>query len=161
MKNKISYCSQKQLVNFNNYAASCYDCIILNLANLIRQKKGLHRSIVFVHASTLEEARFKLKTALRVSEDFYQHCEVFPIYCTGQGRQTNSFYNDNTTPEELICLMQEDAQLWSDLLWPTVMQSARPGPALVVNQSNNKTDTEIQYKKLYTLHETLGHLKAP
>eukprot|EP00957_Ditylum_brightwellii_P184158 14027031-Ditylum_brightwellii.AAC.1 len=25
--------------------------------------------------------------------------------------QTNNFYNDNTTPEELICLIQEDAQL--------------------------------------------------
>eukprot|EP00957_Ditylum_brightwellii_P146463 11151274-Ditylum_brightwellii.AAC.1 len=81
--------------------------------------------------------------------------------------------------------MQEDAQLWSDLLWLAgdlleldkcsyhfiwyvflndgmlVMQAARPGPALVVNQSNNKTDTEIKYKNPYTLHETLGHLKAP
>eukprot|EP00957_Ditylum_brightwellii_P198031 15087724-Ditylum_brightwellii.AAC.1 len=41
------------------------------------------------------------------------------------------------------------------------MQSVRPGPVLVVNQSNNKTDTAIKYKSLYTPHETLGHLKAP
>eukprot|EP00957_Ditylum_brightwellii_P092162 7016431-Ditylum_brightwellii.AAC.1 len=40
------------------------------------------------------------------------------------------------------------------------MQSTWPGPALVVNQSNNKTDTEIQYKNPYTPHATLGHLKA-
>eukprot|EP00957_Ditylum_brightwellii_P062233 4722663-Ditylum_brightwellii.AAC.1 len=33
--------------------------------------------------------------------------------------QTNDFYNENATPEELICLMQEDDQLWSDLLWLT------------------------------------------
>eukprot|EP00957_Ditylum_brightwellii_P001945 149609-Ditylum_brightwellii.AAC.1 len=84
MKNKISYCSRKPLVNFDNDAASCYDCIILNLASLVGQKKGLHRNITFAHASTLEEARFKLKTALGVSEDFYQHCEAFPIYGTGQ-----------------------------------------------------------------------------
>eukprot|EP00957_Ditylum_brightwellii_P020088 1515644-Ditylum_brightwellii.AAC.1 len=41
------------------------------------------------------------------------------------------------------------------------MQSTRPDPALVVKQSNNKTDTEIQYKNPYTPHATLGHLKAP
>eukprot|EP00957_Ditylum_brightwellii_P049151 3729125-Ditylum_brightwellii.AAC.1 len=85
MENEISYCSQKLLVNFDNDAASCYDCIIPNLANLVGQKKGLHRNIMFVHSSTLEETRFKLKMALRVSEDFYQHCEVFPIYSTAQG----------------------------------------------------------------------------
>eukprot|EP00957_Ditylum_brightwellii_P179182 13650968-Ditylum_brightwellii.AAC.1 len=56
MKNEISYCSGKPLVNFDNNAASCYDCIIPNLANLVGHKKGLHRNITFVHASTLEEA---------------------------------------------------------------------------------------------------------
>eukprot|EP00957_Ditylum_brightwellii_P168053 12793520-Ditylum_brightwellii.AAC.1 len=133
--------------------------IIPNLANLAGQNKGLHRNITFVHASTLEEVRFKLKTALGVSEDYYQHCEAFLIYGTGQGSanlptiwriisstlfnihnelsngatfsdtiqeeevhitlvgfvndvtgQTNNFYNENATPEELIHLMQEDAQ---------------------------------------------------
>eukprot|EP00957_Ditylum_brightwellii_P070228 5335119-Ditylum_brightwellii.AAC.1 len=56
MKNEISYCSQKPLVNFVNDAALCYDCIIPNLANIIGRKKGLHRNIMFVHASTWEKA---------------------------------------------------------------------------------------------------------
>ena len=160
MKNEISYCSQKLLVNFDNNAALCYDRIIPNLANLIGQKKGLHRNITFVHASTLAEAKFKLKTALGLSKDYYQHYEAFLIYDTGQGStnlptiwliisstlfnihkelsngatfsdtiqevevhitlvgcaddvtgQTNDFYNKNATPEELIHLMQEDAQV--------------------------------------------------
>eukprot|EP00957_Ditylum_brightwellii_P099593 7586190-Ditylum_brightwellii.AAC.1 len=64
MKNKISHCSQKPLVNSDNDAAACYDRIILNAANLIRRKKGLHRNIAFVHAKTVAEAKFKLKTAL-------------------------------------------------------------------------------------------------
>eukprot|EP00957_Ditylum_brightwellii_P012781 966425-Ditylum_brightwellii.AAC.1 len=85
MKNEISYCSQKLLINFDNDAASCYDHIILNLANLIRRKKELNRNIMFVHTSTLEEGRFKLKTSSGVSKDFYQHCEAFLIYSTGQG----------------------------------------------------------------------------
>eukprot|EP00957_Ditylum_brightwellii_P168645 12836166-Ditylum_brightwellii.AAC.1 len=82
--------------------------------------------------------------ALGVSNDYYQHCEVFPIYDTGQGStnlptiwlimsstlfdiheelsngatfsdtiqevEKNDFYNESVTPEELIHLMQEDAQ---------------------------------------------------
>eukprot|EP00957_Ditylum_brightwellii_P085865 6532291-Ditylum_brightwellii.AAC.1 len=94
-----------------------------------------------------------------VSNDYYQHRKMFPIYGTGQGSttlltiwliisstlfgiheelsngatfsdtlqeievhitlvgfvdditgQTNNFYNKDVTPEELIHLMQEDAQ---------------------------------------------------
>eukprot|EP00957_Ditylum_brightwellii_P122831 9366730-Ditylum_brightwellii.AAC.1 len=33
----------------------------------------------------MAEAKFKLKTALWVSNDYYQHCEAFPIYGRGQG----------------------------------------------------------------------------
>ena len=31
------------------------------------------------------EAKFKLKTALGVSDDYYQNCKMFPIFGTGQG----------------------------------------------------------------------------
>eukprot|EP00957_Ditylum_brightwellii_P200067 15251766-Ditylum_brightwellii.AAC.1 len=64
MKNGISHCSCKSLVNFDSNAAACYNRIIPNVANLIGRKKGLHRNITFVCATTLEEAKFKLKTAL-------------------------------------------------------------------------------------------------
>eukprot|EP00957_Ditylum_brightwellii_P164203 12501965-Ditylum_brightwellii.AAC.1 len=64
MKNDISHCSRKSLVNSDNNAAACYNRIISNIANLIGRKKGLHRNITFVHSTTLEEAKFKLKTAL-------------------------------------------------------------------------------------------------
>eukprot|EP00957_Ditylum_brightwellii_P124685 9503769-Ditylum_brightwellii.AAC.1 len=84
LKNDISWCSRKALINFDNKAASCYDRIILNLANLIGQKKGLHCSITFVHVTTLADAKFKLKTALGVIDDFYQNYQAFPIYDTGQ-----------------------------------------------------------------------------
>eukprot|EP00957_Ditylum_brightwellii_P080812 6147468-Ditylum_brightwellii.AAC.1 len=64
IKNSITRCSRKLLVSFDNDAALCYGRIIPNLANLIGKKKGLHHNITFVHANTLEEAKFKLKTAL-------------------------------------------------------------------------------------------------
>eukprot|EP00957_Ditylum_brightwellii_P151986 11573629-Ditylum_brightwellii.AAC.1 len=40
LKNDISRCSRKALINFDNNAASCYTWIIPNLANLIGRKKG-------------------------------------------------------------------------------------------------------------------------
>eukprot|EP00957_Ditylum_brightwellii_P045365 3438526-Ditylum_brightwellii.AAC.1 len=89
LKYDISYMSRKDLVNFDNDAASCYDMIIPGLASLIEQKKGLHRNVEFVHAKTLEEAKFKLCTVLGVGEEFYQHCQAFLSYGTGQG-STNS-----------------------------------------------------------------------
>ena len=42
IKNNITRCSRKPLVNFDNDATLYYNRIILNLANLIRKKKGLH-----------------------------------------------------------------------------------------------------------------------
>eukprot|EP00957_Ditylum_brightwellii_P117231 8940753-Ditylum_brightwellii.AAC.1 len=64
LKNSISRCSRKVLINFDNNATSCYGWIIPNLVNLIGQKKGLHCNITFVRMNILAEAKFKLKTAL-------------------------------------------------------------------------------------------------
>eukprot|EP00957_Ditylum_brightwellii_P060107 4564594-Ditylum_brightwellii.AAC.1 len=63
-KADISWCSRKALLNFDNDAASCYDRIVSNLANLIGTKKGLHHNITCVHAKMLSEAKYKLKTTL-------------------------------------------------------------------------------------------------
>ena len=41
--------------------------------------------MVFIHAKTLEETKYKLKTSLGISNDFYPNCQAFPIYGTGQG----------------------------------------------------------------------------
>eukprot|EP00957_Ditylum_brightwellii_P209876 15363668-Ditylum_brightwellii.AAC.1 len=70
LKNNISQCSRKALINFNNNAASCYDRIISNIANLIVQKKELHYNVTVVHATILADAKPKLKSALGISEDF-------------------------------------------------------------------------------------------
>ncbi len=85
LKNDIAYASRKALINFDNDATSCYDRIIPALASLLGRHHGLHRNIVFVHARTLKEAKYKLKTVLGVSDEYYSHCEFFPIYGTGQG----------------------------------------------------------------------------
>eukprot|EP00957_Ditylum_brightwellii_P095395 7266294-Ditylum_brightwellii.AAC.1 len=89
LKYDIYYASRKDIIKFDNDAASCYNRIIPSLASLIARKKGMHKSMTFVHATSLQEARFKLKTVLGVSEAFYQYCQAFPIYSTGQ-ESTNS-----------------------------------------------------------------------
>ena len=89
LKNEICQFSRKSLVNFDNDAASCYDRILPSVASLLGRTKGLHKNVIFVHATTLKEARYKLKTDLGVSESFAQHCDLQPWFGTGQG-STNS-----------------------------------------------------------------------
>jgi hypothetical protein len=90
MKNKICHATRKSLINFDDDAASCYNRIIPALASLIGRKFGFHRNVVFVHASTLEETKYKLKTSLGVSDEFYENCEAYPIYGTGQSSGNSS-----------------------------------------------------------------------
>lgn len=79
--NCYSYC------NFNNDATACYYQILCAIASLCGQKFGIHKDVAFIHAKTLEEAKFKLKISTKMLE--YKHCIKFPIHGTGQG-STNS-----------------------------------------------------------------------
>jgi len=85
LKYDISYTTRRTLFNFDNDATSCYDRIIVSLASLINRKYGLHRKIVLIHAKTLQEARFHLRTSLGYSKNFYSHTIEFPIHGSGQG----------------------------------------------------------------------------
>jgi hypothetical protein len=85
LKNDISHCSRKPLLNLDNDALPCYDRIIVSLASSINRKYGQHRQVVLVNASTLKQAKYKLKTALGVTEASYLHCTAFPLHGTGQG----------------------------------------------------------------------------
>eukprot|EP00957_Ditylum_brightwellii_P140240 10685465-Ditylum_brightwellii.AAC.1 len=89
LKYDISYSSRKSLMNFDNDAASCYDRILPNVSSLVAQKFGLHKNVPFTHATTLEQAKYCLKTALGISDEYYQHCQLYPIYGSGQDA-TNS-----------------------------------------------------------------------
>lgn len=66
-------------------ATSYYDRIIMNLGELALRAFGQHKSVVFINAKTLEEAKYFMKPKLGVSEAFYQHSTIFPIYGSGQG----------------------------------------------------------------------------
>jgi len=85
LKYDISYMTRRTLFNFDNDATSCYDRIIVSLASLINRKYGIHRKVVAIHASTLQQARFHLRTLSGISEQFYTHSIEFPVYGSGQG----------------------------------------------------------------------------
>jgi hypothetical protein len=85
LKYDISYTTRRTLFNFDNDATSCYDRIIVSLASLINRKYGLHRNVVIVHASTLQQAQFHIRNQHGFSDSSYSHCLEFPIYGSGQG----------------------------------------------------------------------------
>jgi hypothetical protein len=73
------------VANFDNDATACYDRILCAVASLAGRKYGIHKDVIFIHAQTLEEAEFKLKSSTKVSDTAYRHCIKFPIHGTGQG----------------------------------------------------------------------------
>jgi hypothetical protein len=85
LKYDISYCAHRTLFNFDNDATSCYDRIIMALASIINRKYGLHQKVVALHANTLQQANFHLRTIQGISQQSYSHCVQFPIYGSGQG----------------------------------------------------------------------------
>ncbi len=153
-------------MTFHNDATSCYDRIIIALANLVARRFGLPEEICRLHGVTLEQMRYHISTAIGISEESYKHSNESPVYGTGQGScaspsvwlqicyvlfdchdqqsyganysspdgtikfkesmtgfvdDTKGQTNDQTSTAampllQLIARMQEDAQLWGDLL---------------------------------------------
>ena len=166
LQNEINRISRKSQIKANLDATACYDRIIPGFASLASQKYGMHKNVCIVQATTLEEAKYHLRTQHSVTEEFYKHCKAFPIYGTGQGsgsspvlwiiissilidaHQANSHGAQYSSPDHktyitfsivgfvddsssqvndfstnlqdniahLISNMQQDLQLWSDML---------------------------------------------
>ena len=55
----------------------------------ISQLEGMSETICVLHVKTLEEAKYHLKLIFNVTNEFYQHSTLTPIYGNGQ-RSTNS-----------------------------------------------------------------------
>jgi hypothetical protein len=82
---EISHATRKSLLQTNYDATSCYDRIIPSLASLVSRKFGVPETVVMSNVTTLMKAKYRLKTELGVSNEFYQHTVEYPIYGTGQG----------------------------------------------------------------------------
>jgi hypothetical protein len=82
---ETSRASRRTLLRMDFDAASCYDRIIPSIASLAARSFGQHSSLCIIHASFLQQAKYLLKTKLGLSEEDYSHCQLHPIYGTGQG----------------------------------------------------------------------------
>ncbi len=85
LKYDLAYLTRRTLFNFDNDATSCYDRIVVPFASIINRKYGLHKRVVAIHAATLQQAQFRLKTITGVSDNYYTPCANFPVHGTGQG----------------------------------------------------------------------------
>ena len=70
MQHEISRASRKPYIKQDFDATSCYDLITPWMASILSRSHGLHGNVCLVHASTLQEARYLLKTQLGVSDEF-------------------------------------------------------------------------------------------
>ena len=57
----------------------------MSVASLSERKYGGHKKIIYVHAATLEVAKYKLKLSSKTSNTSYRHCKKFPVHGTCQG----------------------------------------------------------------------------
>ena len=71
---EICRASRRPLVHLDYDATACYDRIVMSFGSLASRSFGQHRSIVFINAKTLEDAKYYLKTQLGVSDRSYKHC---------------------------------------------------------------------------------------
>ena len=85
MQYKITRATRKPFVTLDFDATSCYDRIIESVASLAARSFRQNKSLCFVHARHLQEARYLLKTQLGICDKHFQHCKLFPIFGTGQG----------------------------------------------------------------------------
>jgi hypothetical protein len=235
LKYDLSYLTRRTLINFDNDASSCYDRIVVSLASIINRKYGMHRKVVAVHAATLQNAQFHLKTASGISTTHYSPSTRFPIYGTGQGSGNSpsiwlfisstlfdihnrlahgarfvspdgqhkvelsmvGFVDDSTGTcndfrpqdevpvQELLSRMEQDAQLWNNLLYCTggklelpkcsfhvltfqFRPNGTPRPAIEsydncihILDSETSDSVQIPSKRSFEPHKTLGHYKAP
>ena len=81
----IAYLSRTNQVTFHNDATSCYDRIIIALANLVARRFGMPVEIARLHGCTLEQMRYHVSTALGISEASYSHSSESPVHGSGQG----------------------------------------------------------------------------
>jgi hypothetical protein len=69
----------------DNDAKSCFDRILCVIAMIVSMYYGIPLLAAIVHAKTLHDMQYKIKTALGPSNLSYKHSEITPIHGTGQG----------------------------------------------------------------------------
>ena len=73
------------MARFDNDASACFDRIIVPLAMLAARRCGMSDAAVRIHAETLANMEYSVKTIYGVSEGTYRGSTKEPLFGTGQG----------------------------------------------------------------------------
>ena len=85
MELEIHLLTRKIFIGCDKDAAACYDRQTAFFANITGRKYGQHRKVCIIQGRTLEEAKYRLRTKLRISDQVMQHTILLPWFGTGQG----------------------------------------------------------------------------
>jgi hypothetical protein len=66
--------------------SGCFDRIIPSIILMLNVKNGCPMEAVKMHANTLSQAKYFLKTKNGISDTYYSHSDATPVYGNGQGR---------------------------------------------------------------------------
>jgi hypothetical protein len=77
--------TEKTGATLYNDAKACLDHIIENISNITLLSKGLHTNIAQLHANTLTNAQYVIKTSHDISKLTNGHMKPEPFYGSGQG----------------------------------------------------------------------------
>jgi hypothetical protein len=64
--------------------SGCFDRILPNIISLLNQRNGCPETAVKMHATTLQKAKYYIKTQSGISEQYYSN-SMTPVYGNGQG----------------------------------------------------------------------------
>ena len=157
MQFEIARASRKTLVQTNYDAMSCYDRIIISLAMLVSRKYGVPMFTTESNARTLENAEYRIRTELGVSETGYTHSDEFPIYGTGQGSG-----NSPMIWCFLSCVLfncYDDVAYATKYCNPDKTQPMDLGMVGFVDDSNGQTNDFMHNESPMTIPKTLHKLE--
>ena len=96
----------------------------------------------------MEKAKYCLKTALGVSDEYYQHCQLYPIYGSGQGA-TNS-PQTWLIISSTLCDMFEESAHGATFVSPDQVHQVLLAILGLVNDANNQ---ENEFRNNYVTIE--------
>jgi hypothetical protein len=72
------------IIRFENDASACYDRILVPLGMLAARRCGMPVNAAKLHANTLHQMRYRVKTTFGASDNYYQGTQKSPLFGTGQ-----------------------------------------------------------------------------
>ena len=82
---EIAMVTRRPLIKCNNDLKQCFDRLMSHLVQLNQQSYGLPSNIVKILGEFLQQAIYKIKTAMGISERSYSHTRENGVFGTGQG----------------------------------------------------------------------------